>query len=71
MKTGFTTYWVTQAGADMATLKAQHNRTFPGNLLAIVEGKVKVAVMDGEAPPPGASTTKPTIKQSPITGLKP
>lgn len=67
MKTGYATYWVPQSGADMVTLKAQHNRTFPGNLLAVIEDQnstrfVKVAVMDGERPPSGSTTTKPVQK---------
>lgn len=70
MKTGFTTYWVPERGADLAKLKAQHNRTFPGNLLAIVQGMVKVAVMNGETPPKGATTAKPVPKAE-ITGNAP
>ena len=70
MKTGYLTYWVPEKGADLAKLKAQHNRTFPGNQLAIVEGMVKVAVMNGETPPKGATTAKPLPKAA-ITGNAP
>ena len=61
-KTGYTTYWVPENGADLQALKAQHNRTFAGNQLAIVAGMVKVAVMNGETPPKGATTLKPEPK---------
>ncbi len=68
MKTGYQAYWVPQAGADLKKIKEQHNRTFPGNQLAVVEGMVKVAVMDGETPPTGATTVKPIVKSSVLGG---
>lgn len=55
----YTTYWVPEAGADLVALKAQHNRVFAGNDLAIVAGFVKVAVAEGESPPQGATTSAP------------
>lgn len=57
--TNYTTYWVPQAGSDLEALRAQHQRAFPGNQLAVVGGYIKVAVPDGETPPPGAVTTAP------------
>lgn len=60
-KTGYVTYWVPQASADLKALEAQHQRTFNGNQLAIVGGMVKVAVLDGETPPKGAVTLAPKI----------
>lgn len=62
MKTGFTTYWVPESGADLKALEAQHQRTFKGNKLAIVSGFVKVAVLDGDTPPKGATTQVPVSK---------
>lgn len=59
MKTGYTTYWVPEELADREACLAQHQRVFPGNQLAIVRGMVKVAVLDGETPPEGATTTLP------------
>lgn len=55
----YTTYWIPVAGADLEALRAQHQRAFPGNQLAVVGGHVKVAVLDGETPPPGAVQTIP------------
>ena len=51
MKTGYTVRWVKESEADKTLLKAQHQRTFPGNELAIVRGYVKVSVMDAETLP--------------------
>ena len=68
MKTGFTTYWTPQKGADTKALKAQHQRCFPGNELAIVNGYVKVAVLDGEKPPLGATTIVPKMADSFVSG---
>ena len=68
MKTGFTTYWIPQASAGLKALKAQHNRCFPGNELAVVEGFVKVAVLDGEKPPKGATTKTPVVLQRDVAG---
>jgi hypothetical protein len=59
-RTGYTTYWVPQASANMAALRATHQRTFPGNLLSIIENMVKVAVLDGDPVPRLGTTTKPT-----------
>lgn len=50
-KTGYRVTWVPQTGADTKALLAQHQRTFPGNQLAIVKGYVKVSVLDSEAVP--------------------
>lgn len=61
-KTGYTTYWALRAGSDLAKLKDQHNRTFPGNQLAIAGGMVKVAVMNGETPPRNAGTLAPKMQ---------
>ena len=68
MKTGYTTYWTTQNGADMKALKAKHERCFPGNELAVVNGYVKVAVLDGEKPPIGATTIAPKMSELTIAG---
>lgn len=57
MRTGYTTRWVAEAGADKARLRAQHQRVFPGNQLAVVRGYIKVAVLDGETHPAGSITT--------------
>ena len=62
-KTGYTTYWVPETGADLRALLAQHQRTFKGNQLAIVEGYVKVAVMAGETPPKNATTRTPVARE--------
>lgn len=58
-KTGYTTYWVPQVSADMIACRAQHQRVFRGNQLAIVAGMVKVAVKDGETPPRLSTTRTP------------
>ena len=68
VKTGYTTYWTPEKSADLKSLKEQHNRCFPGNELAIVEGYVKVAVMDGEKPPLGATTVMPKQAEVVISG---
>lgn len=50
-------YWIPEAGADLVALRAQHDKAFPGNELAIVGGYVKVAVLDGDTIPANAITT--------------
>ena len=67
MKPACTTYWVLEAGANLKTLQAQHNRAYPGNRLGMAQGWVKVAVPTGETPPNGATTVKPMPKTE-ITG---
>ena len=47
-KTGYMTTWVPVDKADLKACLAQHQRVFPGNQLAIVDGYVKVAVDDKE-----------------------
>lgn len=47
-KTGYRVTWVPQSGTNIAALKRQHNRAFPGNELSIVKGFVKVSVMNEE-----------------------
>lgn len=44
----YTTHWLPVEGADLTVLRAQHQRAFPGNELAIVNGLVKVSVPEGE-----------------------
>lgn len=53
----FTNYWVPESLADMAALRTQHDKAFPGNELAVVGGYVKVAVIDGDTVPANAITT--------------
>lgn len=75
MKTGFSTFWVPEYGADLAALREQHQRAFPGNELAFVNGYIKVAVLDGEDPPKGAVTSEQFFGEAknvpPVTGNSP
>jgi len=55
----------------MKVLKAQHQRVFKGNQLAVVEDEVrgkliKVAVMNGETAPVESNTEWPILKRSDI-----
>ena len=61
-KTGYQTWWVPEAKADLKILRAQHQRVFKGNQLAIVDGYIKVAVLDGEKAQTPA-ITYPSFKQ--------
>lgn len=58
-KSNFTTVWVPYGSISQATLRGLHQRVFPGNALAVVDGSVKVAVPLGTALPTGASQTTP------------
>lgn len=49
-KTGYSTWWVPEKQADMKQLLVQHQRVFPGNQLSVIEGFVKVAVLEGDTP---------------------
>lgn len=53
----YTTVWIPEAGADKKALLALHQRVFPRNALAVIDGYVKVAVPEGEAAPTGAIDT--------------
>lgn len=61
-KTGYTTYWVPQGSANISACRAQHQRVFRGNQLAIVAGYVKVAVLNGENAPAGAGALAPKMQ---------
>lgn len=59
-KSNFTSVWVPYGSISQATLRGLHQRVFPGNVLSVSDGYVKVAVPAGTALPAGASQTVPT-----------
>lgn len=64
MTTEYTTYWLDVGSADMANCLAIHQRVFPGNALSTLGGMVKIAVLDGDTPPAGATTVAPPKPQN-------